>query len=427
MRTAAAQFLAIGVPTTRLGLMLGFQTAKGQGGREGLKPTSAWLEVVKLETLSARRVATELKLPTVWSWGWASYSQSPDDADKSITACVYLWTRAPGLCDGPAAAGDAFDDSRTEGQLVFPTGIICVADGSPLRADAMSAITSLTGDSQIAFTAMLGRVAARETYDPTTDEILAAERTVIALRFRGDRSAYVAALARAHAGVVVGRGVIADELRRAEIERRLRVAAPSERQIQSYYSTYAAVSARLISADPAPWWLGDRKSGLALGSLAPPQVFDLPTAGKRTVQTMERAYDVEALDDALPLGAIPLTAARPAIRSALVALARDDAYDTWLGTAREVAAQPDRLRPRPAAAGRLGRPDHLPPVPGAGRRRAGDVLARGGHHLALPGFLRGIERVVRTLEERRRIVVAAAHLGDADREPDDPGVCDRTR
>jgi hypothetical protein len=331
MRNQAAALLAIGVPPARLGLMLGFQTRTGQGGREGLQPTDAWLEVVKLETLAAGRVASELKLSTLWSWGWASYSQSPDDEDKAVTACVYLWTRAPGLCDGPGAAGEGFDTSRTEGQLVFPGGVVCVADGTPIRADSISALTSVTGDSQVAFTALLGRTAARETYDPTTQQVLAAERAVVSLRFHGSRAAYNAALARAHANLVVARGVIADELRRAEIERRLRVPAPTERQVESYYETYAGVSARLVEIDPAAWWLGDRTRGFALASLAPPQVFDVPTAGTRTVRTMEGPFDVDALEDALPLGAIPLSTARPAIRAALVALARDDRYDTWLG------------------------------------------------------------------------------------------------
>jgi hypothetical protein len=336
MRKAAADLLAIGVPPSRIGLMLGFQTAKGQGGREGLEPASAWFEVVKLEALSARRVATELKLPTVWSWGWAAYSQAADDHDTATAACVYLWTRASGLCDGPSAAGDDFDASRTEGQLVLPANVQCVADNRPIRRDSMASLTALTGDGQVSFTVVLGRIAAREVYDPSTAQVLAAERAVIALRFNGIRSTYLAALARAHASLTVARGVIGDELRRAEIERRLSVPAPSSRQIASYYSTYAGVTTRPVSVEPAPWWLGNHERGLALASLAPPQIFRLRTTGRRTVQTMERTYDVQALGDALPLGAVPFSTARPAVRSALIAFARDDAYDTWLGR-REAA------------------------------------------------------------------------------------------
>ena len=65
---------------------------------------------------------------------------------------------------------------------------------------------------------------------------------------------------------------------------------------------------------------------------------------------MERAYDVQTTGAALPLGSIPLSTARPAIRAALVALARDDRFDTWLGRPRADAPEQHRLRTRPAPA-----------------------------------------------------------------------------
>ena len=86
----------------------------GVYGRNGLKPASAWFDYVKLNALAARQVARELGLPTVWSWGWATYTEkSPFDADKQAAACVYLWTRSQSACDGPAAAGPDFDTSLT--------------------------------------------------------------------------------------------------------------------------------------------------------------------------------------------------------------------------------------------------------------------------------------------------------------------------
>ena len=56
MRGLVAHFGAIGIPASRVALELQFQSAPGQGGRQGLQPTSAWLELVKLEALAAKQV-----------------------------------------------------------------------------------------------------------------------------------------------------------------------------------------------------------------------------------------------------------------------------------------------------------------------------------------------------------------------------------
>ena len=62
---------------------------------------------MQIETLAAKEVAGELGLPTLWSWGWATYIPTPPDADKPAAACVYLWARDQSLCDGPATAAGA--------------------------------------------------------------------------------------------------------------------------------------------------------------------------------------------------------------------------------------------------------------------------------------------------------------------------------
>jgi len=111
LRRAVRNLTTIGVPSSRVGIVLGFQ--KGVGGRMGL-PAAPWFEVVKRETLAARQVAGELSLASVWSWGWATFPGGRPDPATKRAACVYLWTRATGLCDGPAAAGAGFDRSRTQ-------------------------------------------------------------------------------------------------------------------------------------------------------------------------------------------------------------------------------------------------------------------------------------------------------------------------
>ena len=111
LRRAVRNLTTIGVPSSRVGIALGFQS--GRGGRMGLA-AAPWFEVVKRETLATRQVAGELSLASVWSWGWAAFPGTHADRDARRAACVYLWTREPGRCDGPAAAGRAFDRSRSQ-------------------------------------------------------------------------------------------------------------------------------------------------------------------------------------------------------------------------------------------------------------------------------------------------------------------------
>ena len=126
LRSLVAHFGQIGIPAARVALELQFQSAPGEGGRQGLEPSSAWFEFVKLEALAAKQVASELPVEGIWSWGWPSFSTAGNDPDKPAAACVYLWARDPSLCDGPAKAGPGFDASRTEGQLLLPAGVRCL-------------------------------------------------------------------------------------------------------------------------------------------------------------------------------------------------------------------------------------------------------------------------------------------------------------
>jgi hypothetical protein len=110
LRRAVRNLTTIGIPSSRVGIVLGFQ--KGVGGRAGLT-ARPWFGVVKMETLATRQVARELGLASIWSWGWATFRGQPDP-DTRRAACVYLWTRQANLCDGPAAAGPGFDPSLTQ-------------------------------------------------------------------------------------------------------------------------------------------------------------------------------------------------------------------------------------------------------------------------------------------------------------------------
>src|SRR5581483_5258724 len=80
MRSALAPYLALGIPASRLGLML--ELEGGAYGRNGLQPANAWFELVKLETLAAEQVGAELSLGTLWTWGWGTFGAPDADPDK---------------------------------------------------------------------------------------------------------------------------------------------------------------------------------------------------------------------------------------------------------------------------------------------------------------------------------------------------------
>lgn len=329
-RQGAEDFISIGIPPSKIGIMLGFHTTPGSGGREGLHPASKWFQVTKWQTLAAKEVGRDLGLAHIWSWGWATWTAAENDPDKPANACVYLWTRDPKLCDAPKLIGPSFDTDVTAGQLIFPRGARCTVGGVPVRWDVAAAISRVTQDQQAAFTAAFTRaVASRYARVPAKD-VLAAEKAVIALHFGGRRAAYVAGLRRAHTSVGTARGVIADELRRARIQQGIRVAAPSGSSIQSYYDTYSAAPVRLVQVDKAATWLGNSKRGFALGSVAPPQIFTLPNGAKATLRTMTGTFKVKVLGPTVDLAEIPLVKASKPIATALVSLARSSAYEQWL-------------------------------------------------------------------------------------------------
>jgi len=360
-RNRIAPYTAMGIPTSKLGVMLGFHTTPGSGGREHARLLS-WLEVTKLQALAAKEVAKELGLRSVWSWGWAVWGKnSPEnDPDKPMAACVYLWARNPTLCNGPKVAPKRFDKSREEGQIVLPRGARCTVQGKALDWSAIRGLTPVTGDIDVAFTAAYSRIVA-SLYKPLkTAQIAAAEKAVIAAHF-GSAGAYRSALARAHATPSVARGVIADELRRELIEANIHVPPPSGDDVKEYYASYAETPVRLVeSKTPAPW-LGGRKRGLALASDAPPQLFRLKGPGWATIRTMIGQFRVRALQPAVPLGGVPLGVARPAVVTALNGLVRDEDYEHWL-VARERAYDYATLcyRDRQPSAGLVPLTDYLP-------------------------------------------------------------------
>jgi len=328
-RKNIAAYTALGIPPARLGLVLGFQVAPGVGGREGLKPSSAWFRVVKWQALAAKQVAAETGVGTIWSWGWGTWSAPSTDPDKPAAACVYLWVRDPSLCDGPSAAGAGFEASLTEGQINLARGIRCTVNGQPLTDRAIAALAAVTRDSELAESALFTRLSLTRWTSVSTAEVLTAERAIVGNAFGGSRSAYLRALQQAHASLTQARGVIADELRRAKVARTLRTPAPSGNQILDFYESYATTKARAVTAKPAPFWLGGSQ-GYALEPVAPAAVFATQTGKKTTIRTPLGTVALTAREDTEELGELPLGLVRPSIANALRVFARDGAYSRWL-------------------------------------------------------------------------------------------------
>jgi hypothetical protein len=332
-RDAVGDLTSIGIPPNKVGIMISFGTATGQGGRSGLEPASAWFQVAKWQALAAKQVAAETGIASVWSWGWGRYSVAEQDPEKGHAACVWLWTRSRSLCDAPRQLGPQFDTSLSEGQLsVIPSGAQCLIGKRTITNGAISQLQALTGDRETAYSALFERFVESDRTPVSAKAVLDAERAVVRQSFGGSRGAYVAALREAHANVNVARGVLGDELRRAEVQRTLPSGTPSAAAIQTFYESYPDLQVRLVQSKPVPSWLGAGSAargtkGFALSEVAPPSIFDLRKAG--TVRTSEGSFTVTPLDDPLPLGAVPLGKATPAIKAALRSFDRGEAFERW--------------------------------------------------------------------------------------------------
>jgi len=346
-RQSVAKLLAVGIPPTRIGIMIGFQTGPGAGGREGLKPRSRWFDVTKWQALAVRQVARELRISHVWSWGWAQRDARSNDPDKTLAACVWLWSRDPRLCDAPGIVGRELDTDVATGQLNLPAGTRCVYGATPLTASSIAALARVTGDRELALTTLVVRAIERERTRVSPSESFALEQRIVRLRFGGSAAVYRSALSAARASVSVARGILGDELRTREIAGRLSGPRVSAADVARFRVTFAPVVARELVVAPSPSWLPGGR-GVALATSAPESVFRLRTGRRATVRTVEGVFVVEALDDATALVALPSSLARSAIVRELTSERRADAYAAWSirmqkGAESKLVCERDRL------------------------------------------------------------------------------------
>lgn len=234
MRSVLARFNALGIPTERLGLLHGFQSGRGAGGREGLT-LARWLRVVKWEVLAARQVLAETvaagsPLGSDWSWGWGDFpTLSRVDPQKPITACVYLWARDPALCHGPRRAARArvrYNASLREGGIALAPNVECQVGRDEVPSAAVARFSELRADAgpigrELALGALFQRVLERRRASVSAERVARTEQRIIVARFGGDAFAYAAALAAANADLAAARHIIGEQLRRRAIARTL--------------------------------------------------------------------------------------------------------------------------------------------------------------------------------------------------------------
>ena len=328
-RNAVTTFTSIGIPANRLGVMISFLSAPGVGGRNGLQPASAWYQVVKWEALAAKQVAKELGLGSIFSWGWQEWNAKEMDPDKPKAACVWLWARTKRLCNAPKTLGKTFNSSLTDGQIELSHGTVCRAEGfGGIGAGAIGSLQALTGDRSAALSALFERVVESTEQKVPPKAVLAAEHEVILESFHGSRSAYLAGLRQSHATLGLARAILADEIRRARLEQPRYAPLPTGAEVSAFYTAYPDLLVRRVRVSPTPAWLA-KGTGFALSEAAPQRVFTAPTGEKSKIATLLGTFSVRPLAAAQPLGALPLSTARPSIVATLRGFERAQFFENW--------------------------------------------------------------------------------------------------
>ncbi len=353
-RDAVAPLMAIGIPASRLGIMVSVLSQKRGGGRSGLEPASAWYQVVKWYALSAKEVASELRLGSVFSWGWQQWNPEEVDPTKPAAACVWLWARRGGLCNASRTLGHDFDASRTAGQISLPARAFCEVPGyGTVDQAALRRITAVTGDRNAALSLLFERLVEAHYAGASRNAIRAVEREVVGASFGGSRAAYVAALAQAHLSVASSRAVLADEIRRAELTQEQGVLPPKSAEISRFYNAYAQLPVRRVHVSPAAPWLGGAQDGYAVSGTAPASVFSVRSGHKSRIETLLGAYTVRPAGAPVALGSLPVGTVRTAVATSLEGFGRARAFERWtIGEQRrrlDVATCRGDELPEPAA------------------------------------------------------------------------------
>jgi len=339
LRSYAGRLASIGIPASRIGLMLGFQSGVNQLGREGLSPTAAWLEIVKLESQAGVVVSQQLGLSTLWSWGWGTYATlaGSADPDKPAAACTYLWARDNTLCNAPGLPIPGFDPDLSAGAFQLPATTQCRYTGGSFASSELSALVTAGVSRPGALTALLERSIARSRAKVGPTALLRAQRSVIAGQFDGEAGTYRQFLQSQNATASVGLDVIRDQLLEAKIARGLRVPPISTADVKAYIKAHAGTRTRLVETTRPVTWLVGRKHGVAVPGLAPPAVLAASPGTTVLVHAADGPVKVHVLGAKLRLPLQPLRQARLAARALILAGERRAALTGWLAGAEQAA------------------------------------------------------------------------------------------
>ena len=187
----------------------------------------------------------------------------------------------------------------------------------------------LTGNADAALSMLYARAIESGQTEVSPSRVLAVERAIIATRFAGKKASYLNALASAGASEAIARAVIADELREQKVAKSLRVSQPTAAAIRQYYEDQGSQLVRLVEVSPAPGWLGGQARSYALASRAPRALFRFATGSERSLRTVLGDFTVTPVGPVTTLESLPLSAARTAIRAALIESAQSDAFAAW--------------------------------------------------------------------------------------------------
>jgi hypothetical protein len=338
LREWLSRLTTLGVPASRLGLMLGFQSGDAFGGRAGLQPTAAWLEIVKLQSQAGLVVARELALSSVWSWGWGTFATPGSaDADKQAAACTYLWARDTALCDAPALGVPGFDPDLAGGAVDLAATDQCRYDGGTFGSAELTALTDAGVSRADALTALLERSLVRMKARIGPTALLQAERSVIAGQFEGKRGRYRQFLQVEGATPAVARDVIRDQLLEGKIGRGLRVAPITGADVTAFIEAHAGTRTRSVETVRPVRWLVGQTQGVALPGLAPPAVLTAPAGSTVLVHAQDGPARVRVLGAKVRLPNAGRSKARLAVRALLLAEARRSALRAWLAGAEQAA------------------------------------------------------------------------------------------
>jgi hypothetical protein len=132
-----------------------------------------------------------------------------------------------------------------------------------------------------------------------------------------------------------------------------RSATPSSASVAAFYLSYPELLVRTVEAAPAPWWLGGRRTGVAISSYAPPRLFQIPVGRRAVLSTLDGSFAIRPLDTPEPLGSVPASRLRSSISAVIRQHSRLDAAVRWSATRQSALLKQATCRrddlPQPAA------------------------------------------------------------------------------